>query len=338
MSKKQKNLLAVQAANKLAAEYAAAAAPYDPQMADFEWVGSDASSREAIARPSTSFWQDGMRRLFKNKVAIVCIVVLALIILAAVFVPILSPFTYSEQHVTHSNEGMFFTCPDTGHIHLCGTDDLGRDIFVRLWEGARVSLTIAFVAVLVNCVVGLTYGGISGYFGGWLDNVMMRVVEVINGIPYMIVVILLMMVLDPGMGAIIVAYSLVGWTGMARLVRGQIVALKEQEFVIAAQAMGAKPSRIIAKHLLPNLLSVVIVNVTLAIPSVIFSEAFLSFIGLGVPIPMSSWGTLANDAIIVFRSYPMQLFLPSLCICLTMLGFNLLGDALRDAFDPKLRR
>ena len=254
MSKKQKKLLAVQAANKLAAEYAAAAAPYDPQMADFEWVGSDASSREAIARPSTSFWQDGMRRLFKNKVAIVCIVVLALIILAAVFVPILSPFTYSEQHVTHSNEGMFFTCPDTGHIHLCGTDDLGRDIFVRLWEGARVSLTIAFVAVLVNCVVGLTYGGISGYFGGWLDNVMMRVVEVINGIPYMIVVILLMMVLDPGMGAIIVAYSLVGWTGMARLVRGQIVALKEQEFVIAAQAMGAKPSRIIAKHLLPNLL------------------------------------------------------------------------------------
>ena len=137
MSKKQKKLLAVQAANKLAAEYAAAAAPYDPQMADFEWVGSDASSREAIARPSTSFWQDGMRRLFKNKVAIVCIVVLALIILAAVFVPILSPFTYSEQHVTHSNEGMFFTCPDTGHIHLCGTDDLGRDIFVRLWQGAR---------------------------------------------------------------------------------------------------------------------------------------------------------------------------------------------------------
>lgn len=167
---------------------------------------------------------------------------------------------------------------------------------------------------------------------------MMRVVEVINGIPYLIVVILLMMVLDPGMGAIIVAYSLVGWTGMARLVRGQIVALKEQEFVIAAQAMGAKPSRIIAKHLLPNLLSVVIVNVTLAIPSVIFSEAFLSFIGLGVPIPMSSWGTLANDAILVFRSYPMQLFLPSICICLTMLGFNLLGDALRDAFDPKLRR
>ena len=167
---------------------------------------------------------------------------------------------------------------------------------------------------------------------------MMRIVEVINGIPYMIVVILLMMILKPGMGAIIIAYSLVGWTGMARLVRGQIVGLKEQEFVIAAKAMGAKPSRIITKHLLPNILSVVIVNITLAIPGVIFSEAFLSFIGLGVPIPMSSWGTLANDAILVFRTYPMQLFLPSICICLTMLGFNLLGDALRDAFDPKLRR
>ncbi len=137
-----------------------------------------------------------MRRLFQNKVAILCIVVLSLIILSAILCQF-SAFTYSEQHVTHSNQGMFFTCPDTGHIHLCGTDDLGRDIFVRLWEGARVSLTIAFVAVLVNCVVGLTYGGISGYFGGWLDNVMMRVVEVINGIPYLIVVILLMMVLDP---------------------------------------------------------------------------------------------------------------------------------------------
>ena len=336
MSKKGKALQAAKAAQE--AKYAAAAAPYTPTAEDFTWIGSDASSREAIARPSISFWHDAMRRLFKNKVAIVCMFVLAAIILMAIFVPMFSPFTYNEQHVTHGNAPMFTVCEDTGHMHLCGTDNLGRDIFVRLWEGARVSLTIAFVAVIVNCVVGLTYGGVSGYFGGWVDNIMMRIVEVINGIPYMIVVILLMMILKPGMGAIIIAYSLVGWTGMARLVRGQIVGLKEQEFVIAAKAMGAKPSRIITKHLLPNILSVVIVNITLAIPGVIFSEAFLSFIGLGVPIPMSSWGTLANDAILVFRTYPMQLFLPSICICLTMLGFNLLGDALRDAFDPKLRR
>jgi oligopeptide transport system permease protein len=204
--------------------------------------------------------------------------------------------------------------------------------------GGRVSLTIAVVSALVDLVLGAIYGGISGYFGGTTDIIMMRILEIINGIPYLIIVILLMMVLKPGMMTIIVAYSLVGWIPMARLVRGQIVALKEQEFVTAALALGASPSRIIAKHLIPNTLSVMIVRVTLAIPSAIFSEAYLSYVGLGVQLPMCSWGSLAQLGIENFRIYPSQLMIPAVCISLTMLAFNLFGDGLRDAFDPKLRR
>ena len=187
-------------------------------------------------------------------------------------------------------------------------------------------------------MVGVVYGGISGYFGGAVDNVMMRILEIISGIPYLIIVMLLMIVMDRGLGSIIIAYSITGWTGMARLVRGQVMALKEQEFLIAAEAMGAKPRRIIARHLVPNILSVIIVNVTLDIPNIIFTEAFLSMLGLGIAPPNSSWGILANDGIAVFQQYPFELVVPALFICVTMLSFNLLGDQLRDAFDPKLRR
>lgn len=304
---------------------------------EFEWVGPDADNAESIARPSISYWKDAMGRLFRNKTAVVCMAVLFIIIVMAIIVPIVSPYSVSEQHVAHSSVGFMYRADD-GHLHLFGTDSLGRDTFVRIWSGARVSMIIAFGAVAVNFLIGVIYGGISGYFGGALDNVMMRIIEVINGIPYLIVVILMMTILRPGVATIIIAYAVVGWTGMARLVRGQIVSLKEQEFVVAAKAMGATPARIIAKHLLPNILSVVIINITLSIPNAIFTEAFLSFIGLGVPIPLASWGTLANDGVRVFQQHPIQLFMPALFISVTMLSFNLLGDALRDAFDPKLRR
>ena len=336
MSKKQKARAAQLAAEEEAR--AAAAAPYDPAPADFDWVGPDASSREAIARPSISFWQDAMRRLFSNKTAIVCIVAVALIVLFAVLQPIFSPFTEEQQHVTHTNAPMFTRCADTGHMHWLGTDSLGRDLLTRAAMGGRLSLTMALTAVVANCIIGLVYGGISGYVGGALDNVMMRAVEVINGIPYLILLIVMMMVLSPGATSMVIAYIIVGWTGIARLTRGQIVALKEQEFVVAAKAMGAKPRRILFKHLIPNLLSVVIVQVTMAIPGMIFNESFLSFIGLGVPVPQSSWGQLANDGFSMFRLYPYQMMIPAVLICVTMLSFNLLGDALRDAFDPKLRR
>ncbi|MDC7286188.1 ABC transporter permease [Blautia schinkii] len=293
---------------------------------------------ESIVRPSISFWKDAFQRIKKSKVAVVCLIILGLLILGAIFAPMLSPFNYSDQNVAYSNQPMMFQDPNNGKTHLFGTDALGRDIFVRSWYGARVSLTVAIVVALIDCLVGVVYGGISGYFGGAVDNIMMRIVEVISGIPYLIIVILLMTVFERGIGTIILAYSLTGWTGMARLVRGQVLSLGEQEFVIAAKTMGAKPSRIIGQHLVPNILSVIIVNITLDIPNVIFVEAFLSMLGLGIAPPQSSWGIMANDGISVFQSYPSQLVIPALFICLTMLSFNLLGDQLRDAFDPKLRR
>ena len=304
----------------------------------FQWVGANAIESETIARPSTSYWKDAMKRLSKNKTAIVCLSIIIIIGILSIVVPIISPFTVSEQHYGHTDAGMFFRDAEDGHMHIFGTDRLGRDIFTRVWHGARISLFISFAAVFINFIIGIIYGGISGYAGGKVDDIMMRIIEIINGIPYLLIVILLMMVMEPGVMTIVIAYAAVGWTGMARLVRGQIMSLKQQDYVVAAKVMGAKSSRIIAKHLIPNTLSIVIVNITLQIPNAIFTEAFLSFIGLGVPIPMASWGTLANDGAKVFQMYPSQLIIPAICISITMLSFNLLGDGLRDALDPKLRR
>ncbi|CCX38152.1 binding-protein-dependent transport system inner membrane component [Clostridium sp. CAG:1013] len=309
----------------------------------FAWVGADPEKRESMARPSVTYWKDAMNRLKKNKVAMVCLGIIILIILSCIVVPWLVPFESREQHLSESSRGFFTACTDSRYegqnlVHIFGTDKLGRDLLVRTFEGGRVSLMIAFAAVLVNLIIGMIYGGISGYFGGTVDNVMMRIVEVVNGIPYLIVVVLLMMVLEPGIFTMVVAYATVGWTGMARLVRGQCLSLKNQEFVVAAEAMGAKASRIIGKHLLPNTLSVIIINVTLAVPSAIFTEAFLSYIGMGVPVPQPSWGMLAQEGASVFQLYPHQLWIPAIAISLTMLSFNLLGDGLRDAFDPRLRR
>ena len=309
----------------------------------FAHVGESARDREAITRPSLTFMQDAIRRLVKNKVALLCLVMIVLLTLMSIFAPMFAPFDYREQHYSHTNAPMGTVCDDAsstgnGHAHIFGTDQLGRDLFSRVWMGGRVSLTIAIASALIDLVLGCIYGGISGYFGGTLDIIMMRILEIINGIPYLIIVTLLMLVMSPGMVTIIIAYSLVGWIPMARLVRGQIVALKEQEFVSAAEAMGATPTRVIAQHLLPNTLSVVIVRVTLSIPAAIFSEAYLSYIGLGIPLPLCSWGTLAQAGIQNFRIYPSQLMIPAVCISLTMLAFNMFGDGLRDAFDPRLRR
>src|SRR5690554_2955247 len=258
----------------------------------FEWIGPDTAISEAITRDSTSYWQDAMRRLSKNKTAMAALIIIIVITLCSIFVPIFSPYTMSEQHLTHTNAPIGFRDEQDGHIHLFGTDSLGRDIFTRIWYGGRISLFISFSAVLVNFIIGIIYGGIAGYVGGTLDNIMMRIIEIVNGIPYLIIVVLLMMVLPAGTMTMVIAYATVGWTGMARLVRGQIMSLKQQDYVVAAKVMGAKPARIIGKHLLPNTLSVVIINITLSIPSAIFTEAFLSYIGLGVPVPLASWGTL----------------------------------------------
>ena len=309
----------------------------------FAHVGQSAQESESIKRPSLTFMQDAMRRLWKNKVAMVCVVIILVLTAMSIFAPMVSKFDYREQHYSHTNAPMGTVCNESGaegegHVHYFGTDTLGRDIFTRIWMGGRVSLTIAVVSALVDLILGSIYGGISGYFGGTLDIIMMRLLEIINGIPYLIIVILLMMILKPGMMTIIIAYSLVGWIPMARLVRGQVVALKQQEYIAAAEAMGAGPARIIARHLLPNTLSVVIVRVTLSIPSAIFSEAFLSFLGIGIQKPMASWGSLANDAIGTLTSAPYQMFFPIAAISLTMFSLNFIGDGLRDALDPKLKK
>ena len=222
--------------------------------------------------------------------------------------------------------------------YILGTDDLGRDLFARVRYGATISLQIALVATLVQFFVGVFYGAISGYAGGSVDNVMMRIVDIISTIPLLLYVILLMVVLGTGLSTIMIALGLVYWVRMARIVRGEVLSLKEQEFVMAAKTLGASTWRIITRHLVPNALGPIIVSLAMMIPSAIFTEAFLSFIGLGVPAPMASWGTLANDAVKALRSYPHQLMWPSLAISLTVLSFNFFGDGLRNALDPKLRR
>lgn len=222
---------------------------------------------------------------------------------------------------------------------LFGSDNLGRDILTRLMYGARISLLVALVATLVDFFIGIAYGSISGLEGGLLDDIMMRIVDIINSIPLMLYVILLMVLLnDRGLGTIILTLGSVYWVGMARLVRGQVLGLKEQEFVLAARTLGVSKTKIIVRHLLPNALGPIIVSMTMMIPTAVFTESFLSFIGLGVSAPQASWGTLANDALGQLYTYPYQLFFPSMAIALTMLAFNFLGDGLRSALDPRLRK
>lgn len=287
---------------------------------------------EQIVRPSMTYWQDAWRRLKKNKLAISALIIILLLLIMAVIGPILQPYSFSDQSFKETNK-----VPSLQHWF--GTDDLGRDIFVRVWYGARYSLFIAFMAALIDLVIGVIYGGIAGFKGGRTDNVMMRIVEVFYGIPYLLIVIMLMVVLGPGLSSIIIALGAFGWMGMARLVRGQILQLKEQEFVLAAKTLGASNKRLLFKHLVPNALSVIIINITFTIPAAIFSEAFLSFLGLGIPVPKASWGTLTSDAVgTLIQGHAYQLFFPAFMISMTMLAFNLFGDGLRDALDPKLRK
>ncbi|OFI06129.1 dipeptide transport system permease protein DppC [Clostridium acetireducens DSM 10703] len=297
----------------------------------FKIIGCENFNSEQITRPNMSYWQDAWRRLKQNKVAVLSLVILIIVTIMTIIGPSLTPFKYSE-----TNSSIINLKPNAQHWF--GTDSLGRDIFARVWIGGRVSIIIGILGTLIETVVGVIYGGISGYFGGLVDDIMMRIVEVLMSIPYLMIVILISLILGKGMFALILAMTITGWCGMARIIRGQILQIKEQEFVLAAQALGAKPLRIILKHLIPNTLGVMIVYITLDVPSFIFGEAFLSFIGLGIQSPQTSWGALAATAQQNLMFYPYQLFFPSLMISLTMLAFNLLGDGLRDALDPKLRQ
>lgn len=285
---------------------------------------------DKMTRPSLTYWSDAWRRFKENKVAVISSIILLIIISLAIFQPLVSPYEYDEQNYFALNQW-------PSKAHWFGTDELGRDIFTRCWCGARISLLIAFVVAVLNGTLGILYGGISGYFGGVVDNLMMRFCELIVSIPQMLWVVLLVLLMRPGVIPIIIAIGATGWIGMARLFRGQVFSLKESEFVMASQTMGAGSLWIILKHLLPNAMSPIIISMANVIPTAIFSEAFLSYIGLGVPLPTPSWGILASDGANVFLNFPYQLLFPSLLICITMLCFNLMGDGLRDALDPRMR-
>jgi oligopeptide transport system permease protein len=279
-----------------------------------------------------TYWQDAWRRLKMNKLAMLSLIILCLVSIMVLVGPYMTKYNYFEQYIEKTN----FKPMTEGHYF--GTDSLGRDLFARAWRGGRISLLIGIVVAFVSVIVGVIYGGVAGYYGGKVDNIMMRIVDVMLTIPAMLVNILLLIVLDPGVTTIIIAFSITSWLGMARLVRGQVLQLKEQEFILAARTLGANTSRIIMKHLIPNTLGPIIVDMTLTIPSAIFGEAFLSYIGLGVRPPNASWGILANDGARVMRFYPYQLIIPAILISITMLSFNLFGDGLRDALDPRLRK
>ncbi len=323
-------------------------------------------------RPSSTFFKDGCRRLFKNKVAFVSMIVIILITLSSIVIPMLWPYDYQTQlgvqpgHPVDpsfnnlapmeysTTEQAAMSKGETVFPHIFGTDDHGRDYFIRIVYGTRISLAVGFFASIIVLVVGMTLGSVAGFMGGRVDMVIMRIVDVIYSLPDMLMVILLASVMRETLGSalegtvlqaigsniisLFIIFALLYWCSMARLIRGQILSLREQEYVLAAEAAGAKAGWIIKKHLIPNCISVIIISTALQIPSAIFTESFLSFLGLGVNAPMPSLGSLASEALNGITSYPYRLVIPALVISLIVLGLNLFGDGLRDAFDPKLNQ
>lgn len=297
----------------------------------FTPIPRDERAGEALVRPRITYWQDAWRRFKQNRLAMLGLVMLAALVLSAAFGPVFAKHTYEEQDYAHLNE------PPSGEYWF-GTDAVGRDLFVRVLHGARISLAIGVVSSLINLTIGVTYGAISGFAGGRVDDIMMRIVDILYAIPTLLIVILLMVMLGAGLTNIFISLGIAYWLTMARLVRGQILSIKEQDYILAARTIGVPRWKLIMKHLVPNAIGPIVVYATLSIPTAIFLEAFLSFIGLGVSAPIASWGTLASDGLISIRTYPWQLFFPAAAISVCLLGFNFVGDGLRDALDPRLRK
>ena len=332
------------------------------------FVPADPEEKESlvIMRESVGFWKDGLRRFRKNKIAMGALVIVLVIVFFSFFVPMfypyryeqqikgaerLRPMQYSQMEIEKMDEG------EKVFPHILGTDQNGRDYAIRVLIGSRVSMTVGLVASVLILIIGSLYGAIAGYFGGKVDLIMMRIVDVIYTIPDILIIILLAQVLEfplsklgqapgfsfitklgPNMISMFIVFVLLYWVGMARIVRGQIMILKQNEYVTAARAMGAKNGRIIRKHLITNCIGTLIVTTTLQIPSSIFTESFLSFLGLGVQAPTPSLGSLASNALNGLQTFPEKLFAPAFMIFIIILSFNLLGDGLRDAFDPKMKR
>jgi len=330
----------------------------DPKL--FEIQGSRTAETEQMGRPSLSFWHDAWLRLRSNKGAIFGLVLIAIIMLMAIIGPSMSNYTYKEQNIKHAKlppkiaaledihwlpfdgrdkDGFdVYKSKEVDQYYWFGTDDLGRDLWTRAWYGTRISIFIGVMAALIDLLIGIAYGGISGYYGGRIDNVMQRIIEILVGIPQLIVVILFILVFEQGIFSIIMAMVITGWVSMARIVRGQFLKLKNQEYVLASRTLGASGGRLIWKHLMPNVIGPIIVTTMFTIPSAIFTEAFLSFIGLGIAPPEASLGSLVNDGFKSMQMYPHMLIIPSVIISLLILSFNLLADGLRDALDPQMKK
>ena len=334
----------------------------------FEKATEEEKRQQDVMSESTTFFRDGMKKLLKNPLAVLSLILLTIILVTIIVAPMivpykyeeimsingkrdkgaknLAPFTYSKMEQQYIDQG------GTRFPHIFGTDEQCRDYFIRVIYGTRVSLSIGVFASLIVLIIGMIYGSISGYIGGRTDLIMMRIVDIIYSLPDMLVIILIAVVLDQSLNltgtplaklgtnmvSIFIVFGLLYWVGMARLIRGQILSIKENEYILAARSIGAKPGCIIRRHILPNCLSVIIISAALQVPSAIFTESYLSFLGLGVRAPMPSLGSLANSAREGLQSYPYKLVFPAVMICLIVLSLNLLGDGLRDAFDPKLKR
>ena len=332
---------------------------------DFELASSEEKESLNIMRESVNFWADGMRRLRKNKIAMVSLAFIVVIMIFAYILPSFWPYGYEEQVKYSENLAPFeysekelarMEAGEKVFPHVFGTDKLGRDYAVRLMMGTRISLTVGLMCAALVLLIGATYGAIAGFAGGWVDNIMMRITDIIYTIPDILLIILLSMVIrdplkelatkpgfvwmqtvGPNLISIFVVFATLYWVSMARITRSQVLILKEAEYVTAARALGASKGRIIKKHLLTNCIGTLIVTTTLQIPSAIFTESYLSFLGLGVAAPMPSLGSLATDAVKGMMTYPHLLLLPAIIISVVILAFNLFGDGLRDAFDPKLK-
>lgn len=306
-----------------------------PDAGSFGPAPKDSEELQQITGRPTTYWSDAIRRIRRNKLAVVGFWIIIALFVVAIVGPMVSPYTYQDQDLENT-----FQSPTLRHPF--GTDQLGRDQMTRVMYGSRISLAVGIVCAALNFFIGVTYGGIAAYFGGRVDDIMMRIVDILYGIPTLIIVILLTVLFkDKGVSPLInvfIAIGLTYWLPMARIVRGEILSLKEREFALAAKTIGAPNYRILFKHLIPNAMGPIIVTVTLEIPAAIFTEAFLSYIGLGVSAPVASWGVLASDGTEAIRSFPYLVLFPALAISLTMFAFNFLGDGLRDALDPRLRQ
>ena len=341
-------------------------------LQSFEKATDEEKYMQQRMRPSTTFFKDGMRRLMKNKVSVVCLAIISLVVLIAIFGPMVYPYTYDDQlgirpgqlsDASYNNLKPFeygetelarIEAGEKVFPHIFGTDAHGRDYAIRVIYGTRISLLVGFFASIIVLIIGSIYGSISGYYGGKVDLIMMRIVDIIYSLPDLLMIILLSTVLNQvlapliegtwfaklgtGMISIFIVFALLYWVGMARLIRGQILTIKQQDYVLNARSIGAKGGYIIRRHMLPNCISVLIISTALQIPSAIFTESYLSFMGLGVNMPMPSLGSLASDALGGIASYGYRLVIPAIAICLIVLSLNLLGDGLRDAFDPKLKK